>query len=106
MISEKRLDQALGYLLKTDDELARLLEVMDTAVAKAEAVMDAVFVHLEGSVANREAHARMTTEYQKALAESFAAKRAHNAVLNKRKTESIVIDVWRSLNAARRQGNI
>jgi hypothetical protein len=36
----------------------------------------------------------------------FKSRRRMKGVENKRKTEIIIVDVWRSLNSSRRQGNV
>jgi actin-related protein len=106
MIDEARLAKALTYLATTDEELAELMDAMDRAEAKAEAIKDTVFLHEEGSVADRSAKARTAQVYQDAMDEYFKARREYTGKQNKRKTETIIVDVWRSLNAARRQGNV
>jgi hypothetical protein len=106
MIDEDRLAKALRFLATTDEELAELMDAMDRAEAKAEAIKDTVFLHEEGSVADRSAKARTAQVYQDAMDEYFKARREYNGKQNKRKTETIIVDVWRSLNAARRQGNV
>jgi len=45
-------------------------------------------------------------EYVAAMEEYFEMLKASEAVRNKRSTESVVIDCWRSLNSGRNKGNI
>jgi hypothetical protein len=79
---------------------------MDRAEAKAEAIKDTIFLHEEGSVADRSAKARTAKVYQDAMDDYFKSRRRMKGVENKRKTEIIIVDVWRSLNSSRRQGNV
>lgn len=106
MIDEARLAKALTYLATTDEDLAELLFEMKQAEDKSKAIKDTVFLHEEGSVADRSAKAGTADVYQSALSAFRAAERDYNRVANKRKTEATVVDAWRSLNAARRQGNV
>lgn len=106
MISEKRLEQALTYRAQTDEECARLRADMERAEFKAKAIRDATFKRLEGSVADRTAEASTATPYMDAMEDYFQLLQAYEAMRNKRATEEIVVEVWRSINASRRQGNV
>jgi hypothetical protein len=106
MIDEKRLTRALKFLAESDEECAALQAEMEEAKFKAEVVRETVFVHLDGSVADRAAHAKISQPHQEAMTKYFSLYRAYKAKANKRGTESIIVDTWRSLNASRRQGNI
>ena len=103
-ISDKRLDQALEYLVETDESCALLLADVERTEAKAKAVKDTVFLHSAGTIAERTALAGTAEEYAEALTLYFAAIEAYRKVANKRQTEEIVVGVWRSLSANRRQG--
>lgn len=107
MISEKRLSEALTFLAESDLQAAELLAEMERAEFKAKAVKDAVFLHgEEGTVADRAAKAGSSADYHTAMARYFDAVKQYNAVRNKRQTEALVVDVWRSLESSRRKGNI
>lgn len=106
MISDKRLEQALTHLAKTDEPCAAARAEMERAEFKAKAIKDALFKRLEGSVADRTAEAGASDEYSAAMADYFAKLHEYEAMRNKRSTEAIVVDVWRSINASRRQGNV
>lgn len=106
MINEDRLQKALTYLATTDETVAERRTQMERAEFKAKAIKDAMFKRLEGSVADRQAEAGASSEYAEAMEAYFAALFKFEEMRNKRGTEAIVIDTWRSLNAARRQGNV
>jgi hypothetical protein len=107
MISEKRLGEALTYLAETDERAAILQTEMERAEFKAKAVKDAIFIHLKGeTVAERTALAGSSPEYREAMALYFESAQEYQAMRNKRSTESIVVDVWRSLNSSRNKGNL
>lgn len=106
LISETRLQKALEYLATTDEPAAGLRADVERAEFKAKGVKDAVFLTCEGSVAERQAIAGTNKEYTASMNEYFEALRVSDAMRNKRATESIVIDTWRSLNSGRNKGNI
>lgn len=106
MIDEKRLTRALKFLAETDEERAALQAEMKEAEFKAETIKDTIFVHLEGSVADRNAHAKISQQYQDAMQNYFSVFRAFRARENKKDTESVIVDVWRTEESSRRKGNI
>jgi hypothetical protein len=106
MIDEARLAKALTYLATTDEPCAELRTDMERAEFKAKAIKDVVFRHLSGSVADRQAEAGTAEEYTEAMDAYFDTMQKYEAMRNKRTTETIVVETWRSLNASRRQGNV
>ena len=106
LINETRLQKALTYLAETDEPAAGLRADVERMEFKAKAVKDAVFLTCTGSVAERQAIAGTNKEYTSAMNDYFEALRVSDAMRNKRTTESIVIDTWRSLNSGRNKGNI
>lgn len=105
-LSDDRLQQALTYLAQTDEPCATLKAAAARAEWKAKALRDALFLRADGSAANRQAEAGASPAYAAAMGEYFAALHEYEAMRNKRTTESIVVEVWRSLNANRRTGNV
>ena len=106
MISEDRLAKALTYLAETDEPLAHLKAESERQKFKAEAIKAAIVLTAEGTVAEKQAQAVGSQQYTDAMNEYFRLTEEHDAVKNKRSTEVIVVEVWRSLNASRRAGNI
>lgn len=106
LINESRLQKALTYLAETDEPAASLRADVERMEFKAKVTKDAIFMVAQGSVAERTAFAGTNIEYQKAMDAYFEALRISDAMRNKRATESIVIDTWRSLNSGRNKGNI
>lgn len=102
MISDDRLTKAMTFLAETDEEAADLRANMEKMEHKAKAVKDTVFKHLQGTVADRQAAAGCSDEYGAAMNEYFDALRMYEYVRNKRQTEAIVIDVYRTQAANRR----
>ena len=105
-ITDDRAELALRYLAETDEEAAALKTDAERAEFKAKATRDAIFRRLQGSVADRTAEAGSSAEYTLAMAGYFDALQKYEAVRNKRGTESIVVDTWRTIQANQRRGNV
>lgn len=103
-ITDERAEKALRYLATTDEECAALKADAERAEFKAKAVKDTVFRHAEGSVADRQAYAGSSAEYLAAMEEYFDTLRKSDAMRNKRATEVIVLDAWRTIQANQRKG--
>ena len=105
-ISDDRLQKALTYLAETDEPCADLKANTERAEFKAEAIRDAIFLRTDGTVAERTAVAKASPEYADAKEAQFIVLAQYEAMKNKRSTEAIVVDVWRSINANQRRGNV
>lgn len=107
LIDESRLQKALAYLATTDEPAAELRAEVERAEFRAKAVRDTMFLHVEGkSATERASKAGASEEYSTAMEAYFLALKTSDAMRNKRTTEAIVIDCWRSLNAGRNKGQI
>ena len=104
LVSDEILEAALKRLAATDDLVAELHTKAERAEFKAKAVKDAIFIRSEGSVAERQALAGTSPDYEAAMEAYFGSLQAHEALRNERARKIIVIDVWRSLNSARNKG--
>ena len=103
-ITTERMEKALSYLAETDETCAQLRADMERREFKARAVRDALFMRLTGTVAERTAQAGASEEYKEAMNRYFDFISAYEHVRNKRQTESIVCECWRSVNSNRKQG--
>lgn len=106
MITDDRLQRALHYLAETDSPAAE----MKADVARKEYLCKLArsrgFLSASGSVELRKAEAEVSKGVQDAeqdLADSIVA---FEKVKAKRATEELIVEVWRSLSANRRAGNI
>lgn len=104
LVTDQRLETALARLAKTDALAAELHMKAERAEWKAKAVKDALFLHMEGAVAERNAKAGTHQDYEAAMEHYFEALQAYDTIKNERAREIIVIEVWRSLNSARNKG--
>lgn len=104
IIPDERMDKAVNYLAEHDSVAAELMAEVERTELKARAVKDALIKHGEGSLGDRTAAAGCDPAYLEAMEAHFVALRDYNVVKNRRSTAALVIDVWRSENANRRQG--
>lgn len=106
MIDDARLQKALTFLAETDERCAELKSDVERTEHKAKVLKHTAFLHIEGTVAEREAKAMTTDSVQNAYSEHFEAIKRYNAIANKRTTEELIVDVYRTLAANRRAGNV
>jgi sugar phosphate isomerase/epimerase len=106
VISDDRCERALRYLAETDEEAAELKANVERCEFKAKQVKASVFLHFTGTVGEREAEALTGQRTTAAYEEYFKAIRDYQAVANKRALQVLIVEVWRSLQANRRVGNV
>lgn len=106
ILSDERCSKALRYLTETDESSADAKTDVARKEYAVELVKKRMFLTTEGSVEHRKALAETSPEVQAAIGELLNAIVAFEKVKAKRQTEALVVDVWRSVNAARRVGNI
>ena len=105
-VSESRMLKALEYLALSDMEYAKAKAYADGMSEQRKTIKAIQYLRSEGSQGDRTEKAYASPEYQSHL------QKLENAILDlehlkaKRQTESLIIDVWRSLNSARKQGAI
>jgi hypothetical protein len=104
MISEERAEKALRYLVDTDEPCALAKAEMERAEYGWKATREAVFTHAEGTVAERQAIAATHHATKEAHERYCAAVALYSKMANKRQTEQIVLDMFRTLSANRRMG--
>jgi hypothetical protein len=106
LINDARLEKALQKLAQTDGPMAQLRTDVERTEFHAKAIKDAIFLRVEGSVAERNALAGTSIEYKAAMSDYFDALQAHDTMKNERTREVLVVEVWRSLSSARTKGMI
>ena len=103
-VTQQRMEEALEYLSSTDESCAALRADMERAEFRAKRTEQAIFKISDGTVAERTATARTSPDTEAANEKYFQAMQDYWSIANRRSTEAIVIETWRSLNANRRQG--
>lgn len=104
MISDNRAEAALRYLAETDEACAHAKAEMERAEFRIKVTKQTIFRHTEGTVAERTAIADTNEAVLLAHDDYCKALEAFAHVANKRETERIVVDTWRTICANRRQG--
>ncbi len=104
-ITPERRDQAIHYLAETDEELAYAVAHVARTEYIAKKVRQTIFAHSKlKTIADRQAEADTAQETIDAMDTYFEALRHREHLRNKRKTEELVWETWRSENSNRRHG--
>lgn len=106
MITEERLTKALQYLSTTDEPFAKAKALMIGYENQEKTVLAQVFLEHDGTVAERDALARISKEFSEWREKYKESVYDYEIMRNKRNTESLIIEVWRSLEASKRMGNV
>jgi hypothetical protein len=105
-LTENRVEEALILLSSTDASHAALsgqVKYLEEGLKQAKSHS---FLLAEGTVAEREAKALSSVKYAEAVFAWTEALKAFKKIDNERNHEMRVIDIWRSLQANRRMGQI
>ena len=106
IVSDKEVERAIRYLEQTDIEVAD----WKVAVMRAEHMVDVtestVYQASFGSIEDRKRLAKASPEVMVKQEELFRAVREHEIIRAKRKRAELMVEMWRTLSANRRQGNI
>lgn len=107
MISKERLEKALSYLVDTDEPAAQAKALM-TRLEDAKKTVQALeyFKSPEGSAAGKTQDALASKAYRDHIELLGNAVADYELLRNKRATETLVVEIWRSVNANQRRGNI
>jgi hypothetical protein len=104
MISDDRAQKALVYLAESDLSCANAKADMERAEFKVKTLKQTVFLHSEGTVAERTALSDTHESVAGAHSEYCDSIAVYQGLHNKRCTEGIVMDTWRTIQANRRRG--
>jgi len=104
MISDDRVEKAMTYLAETDLPAAEAKAKAKVLEAYGKTAKAFGFLESSGTVAEREAMSVTTPEYKEYLETYEKAVIMSEHFANKRATEAGIREVWRSLQANRRQG--
>lgn len=107
MIDIDRRDKALQYLIDTDEPAAKARAYQLGVEKQEKTILGAEFLNQKtGPVAEKDAIARNSNEYNCWREDFENAVLDHELYRNRRHTAELIIELWRSENANRRQGNI
>lgn len=104
--TEKDISKALDYLASTDEEEANARASVKALEERKKTIKAVAFLDADGAQGERMEKAYASEEY-KLFIEQYENKIADHAFLsNKRKRAELTIEVWRSINANQRRGNV
>lgn len=103
-LTDERCENGLRYLATTDEEAARLKVESQRLEDEVKAVKAAIFNRVEGGAEARKAIAETHESTAEARSKYYAMLLKHEHMANRRRTEERITDLWRSVNANRRQG--
>lgn len=104
MISDERLSQAMKYLAETDKQCAELKAEVARKDYICKKTRARIFLLATGNNEERKAHAETSADTENVEFERYNTIAEFEKLRAKRETESLVIEVWRTLSANRRQG--
>ena len=105
-ISDDRLQKSLIYLSETDEPAAKARALVKALEQRRKTVKAFAFLSASGTMAEKEAQAYASPEYEEVTEAIENAVADSELYFNKRSTESLVVEVWRTTQANRRSGNI
>jgi CRISPR/Cas system CSM-associated protein Csm4 (group 5 of RAMP superfamily) len=108
MITEKRLEEALKFISETDEEHAKLssgLEYLKDK-SKRDKALNIINNDTDNSISLKEQRFYASDVYKQHIEEKAALAEKVGAMENKRAKEQLIIDVWRTLEASRRNNKI
>jgi hypothetical protein len=106
MISADRLQKSLTYLAETDEPAARAKSLLIGLEEQTKTIKSIGFLEAKGTNGEREAHALASQSFRDHIEKIKEATYSYELMRNKRNTEALIIECWRTEQANRRSGNI
>lgn len=105
-VSEERLQKALHYLAATDVPAAQAKALVEGLSEQRKTLKALGFNRSMGNNEERTNSAYASKEYKEHLKKLTQAIEDYEILRNKRLTNSLIVEVWRTEQANRRSGNI
>ena len=99
MITEERLEKAMIYLAHTDEDAAKAKALCKKLEKMERIIRGEAFLRASGTVAEREAKAVTSEQYKEHVAYAENCWVDAELLDNKRHTEEVIVDVWRTMSA-------
>ncbi len=106
MITDEQVEAALEFMACSDEQAANLKGEVERTKFYGKRIRAHVYLSSGGTVDERKSKAEQNSETVAADKETTTALVAYETLANRRKTKALLIEVWRSQGANRRQGNI
>jgi len=107
-ITQERMEDSLKYLVETDEPCALAKSLLEGYKEQKKTVFAIEFLKQGGTGQEREAKANSSEMFTAWQEKYKSAVYKFETMRNKRITETLVVECWRSLNSNRRQagGNL
>lgn len=107
-ITQDRMEQSLKYLVTTDEPCALAKSNLEGLKEQKKTVLAIAFLSQDGTGQEREAKSQASTTFNDWKLKYKNAVYEYETMRNKRITETLVVEAWRSVNSNRRQagGNL
>lgn len=106
MISLKRRDKSLKFLHETDEQAAKAKSYLAGLEDQKKTILAIEFQRADGSQGEKLKIAESSQAYKDHLKKLEYAVYDYEVLRNRRSTEALIVECWRSENANRRVGNI
>jgi hypothetical protein len=106
IVSDDRVQKALSYLALTDEKCAKAKSLMLGLEHQLKTVKSVGYMQSEGTVAERESQAYTSQSYKDHVHKLEEATYDYELMRNKRLTEELIVECWRTTQANRRRGNM
>ena len=106
MISEDRVEKALKYLRETDVLCAKAKALMKGLDDQKKTIHAIQYLKSTGAQGEKDKIALASSEYADHLDKVKTSIYDYEELKNRRDTEVLIIETWRSMNANQRRGNI
>ena len=105
-IPDERLQKALDFLAGTDLKAANAKALVEGLSEQRKTIKSMLYIEAQGDQKKREAEAYAADEYIEHIEKYTNAIAEFETLRNRRITAALIVEVWRSCNANRRNGNI
>ena len=103
IVSDAAIEDALNQLAQLDDKEAELKAARDFGETKAKEIFSRKYLDAVGTIAEREAQARISDEYIEHMDNLRGVILNHQTLKNRRERLILLKDVWQSEQANMRQ---
>lgn len=106
MISDEKVQKALTYLSETDEPCAKAKSFLMGTEKQEKTVIAVEYANGDGGVEERKQAAYRSPAYTDWKNKYQEAVYDFEIMRNRRTTAELIVEVWRSVNANRRHGNV
>ena len=104
-LTQDDAESALNFLAGTDEQYGKLQTQVKATLFLADQTRYNIFLSAEGkNIEERKAKSVIDQVYTDRMRDHYKAEKDMRILLAERKTAELKIDLWRSINAARRTG--